>query len=161
MATLQPLRRTVTRNHTGDAAVLRNPLRSGNCSISAASTAVSMVCCRLKVVDRRALPAPNQPPRSCARATCRRTTSRSPMRREANCEVPPCSLPEQRRIRVFPQFSMIDDEGMVVLLLTLLVGPVVGPHTRLDNQLVTLASVACQRFAHRTEGNEPDAGCYF
>src|SRR2546429_1773505 len=37
-----------------------------------------------------------------------RTTSRSPMRREANCEVPPCSLPEQRRISVFPQYSTRD-----------------------------------------------------
>ena len=36
-----------------------------------------------------------------------RMTSRCPMRRDANCEVPPCSLPEQRRISVLPQFSTI------------------------------------------------------
>ena len=34
-----------------------------------------------------------------------RTTSRSPMRREAKREVPPLSLAEQRRISVLPQFS--------------------------------------------------------
>jgi len=36
-----------------------------------------------------------------------RVTSRSPIRREANCEVPPCSLPEHLRINVLPQFSTI------------------------------------------------------
>jgi len=35
------------------------------------------------------------------REVCRRTISRSPMSREANCEVPPFSLPEHRRIKVF------------------------------------------------------------
>src|SRR4029077_8468901 len=48
-----------------------------------------------------------------------------------------------------------------VLFLTLLVRPVVGSHARLDNQLISLASVACQRFAHRAEVNEPDTGGYF
>jgi hypothetical protein len=32
-------------------------------------------------------------------------TSRWPMSFEANSEVPPCSLAEQRRMRVLPQFS--------------------------------------------------------
>jgi hypothetical protein len=44
---------------------------------------------------------------------------------------------------------------MVVLFLTLLVGPVVGTHARLNYQLITLARIACQRFAHSTEGYEP------
>jgi hypothetical protein len=36
------------------------------------------------------------------------TTSRWPMSLEANCDVPPFSLAEHRKIGVFPQFSTID-----------------------------------------------------
>src|SRR5205823_246649 len=90
--------RKLTRSHTGDAAVFRYPLRFGSCSSSAGSTAVSMTCCSLTLLERRAPRALRKPARSCPREACRRTTSRSPIRREANCEVPPCSLPEQRRM---------------------------------------------------------------
>ena len=92
--------RRLTRNHTGDAAVLRYPARSGSCSISAGNTAASTICCRVTLVERRAPRSASQLSRSCAREVCRRTTSRSPIRREANCEVPPCSLPEHLRIKV-------------------------------------------------------------
>src|SRR6516165_2598700 len=47
---------------------------------------------------------------------------------------------------------------MVVLLFALLVGPVVRPHAGLDEQLVALASVVCERLAHCAEGDEPQAG---
>src|SRR3989440_7891205 len=97
--------RKLTRSHTGGAAVFRDPLRVGSCSSSAGSTAVSMTCCSLTLLERRASRALRKPARSCPREACRRTTSRSPIRREANCEGPPCSLPEQRRMSVFPQFS--------------------------------------------------------
>ena len=50
---------------------------------------------RLKKADSRSLP----------REIWRLSTSRSPISREANCEVPPFSLAEQRRTRLFPQFS--------------------------------------------------------
>jgi hypothetical protein len=47
------------------------------------------------------------------------------------------------------------------LLLTLLVGPVVGAHVRLDEQLIALSYVARQRLAHRAEGYEPQTGGNF
>jgi hypothetical protein len=40
------------------------------------------------------------------------TISRWPMRREANCDVPPCSLAKQRRMNEFPQFSTRDAIGV-------------------------------------------------
>ena len=38
---------------------------------------------------------------------CLRMIWRLPINREANSAVPPCSLAEQRRMRVFPQFSVM------------------------------------------------------
>src|SRR5882672_7644064 len=105
MATSHAPRRTLTRSQTGEDAALRYPVRSGSCSSSEGSTAISVTRCSLTLVERRAPRAVNQLSRSRPREVCRRITSRSPMRREANCDVPPCSLPEQRRISVLPQFS--------------------------------------------------------
>src|SRR5262249_11989059 len=50
------------------------------------------------------------------------------------------------------------NERVVVLLFALLVGPVVGPYPGLDEQLVALTGVVRERLAHRTEGDEPQAG---
>src|SRR6185437_14291719 len=52
----------------------------------------------------------------------------------------------------------IDDEGMVVLPLALLVGPVVGADPCLDDQLIALASTVGDRLAECAEGDEPQAG---
>src|SRR5215813_10263589 len=46
----------------------------------------------------------------------------------------------------------IDDEGVVVLLLSLFVGPVVGAHVRFDDELITLARVACESLSEGSEG---------
>ena len=61
----------------------------------------SMVRCSLLVVE--ACHSPGR--RVSDRVVC--TTSRWPMSLEANCDVPPCSLAEQRSIKEFPQFSTI------------------------------------------------------
>jgi hypothetical protein len=50
-----------------------------------------------------------------------------------------------------------ENERVVVLLLSLLVGPVVGPDTRLDNELVAFESVLGYRFAQGAEGGKPQA----
>src|SRR5215469_5865723 len=47
---------------------------------------------------------------------------------------------------------------MVVLLFTLLVGPVVGANASLHEQLIAPAGVACQRLAQGAEGHEPQTG---
>src|SRR5213082_3127315 len=52
----------------------------------------------------------------------------------------------------------VDDEGVVVLLLALLVGPVVGAHPRLDDELIALARVAGDRLTERAERDEPQRG---
>src|SRR5437764_5372892 len=52
----------------------------------------------------------------------------------------------------------VDDEGVVVLLLALLVGPVVGTHPRLDDELIALARVAGDRLTERAERDEPQRG---
>ena len=44
------------------------------------------------------------------------------------------------------------------MFLPLLVGPVIGTHVRLDDQLVSFARVARQSLAERTEGDEPQTG---
>ena len=56
----------------------------------------SILRCSLVVVD--ALKSPGR--RVSDRLVC--TTSRWPISLEANCDVPPCSLAEQRRMKVFP-----------------------------------------------------------
>src|SRR6266513_378823 len=52
----------------------------------------------------------------------------------------------------------VDDKGVVVLLLALLVGPVVGAHPRLDDELIALARVPGDRLTERAEGDEPQRG---
>src|SRR5438876_2630043 len=52
----------------------------------------------------------------------------------------------------------VHDEGVVVLLLALLVGPVVGAHPRLDDELIALARIAGDRLTQRSERDEPQAG---
>src|SRR5207302_1957021 len=52
----------------------------------------------------------------------------------------------------------VDDKGVVVLLLALLIGPVVGAHPRLDDELIALARVAGDRLTERAEGDEPQRG---
>jgi pimeloyl-ACP methyl ester carboxylesterase len=83
----------------GDEASFRYPDRSGSCSISLGSTAASVTCCSLVVLEDSQLPAWRE------RVSWTRTISRSPIKRLANLAVPPCSLAEQRRISVLPQFS--------------------------------------------------------
>jgi hypothetical protein len=61
----------------------------------------SMDRCSLVVVEGSHSPGR----RVSDRLVCR--TSRWPMSLEANCEVPPCSLAEQRRMSELPQFSTI------------------------------------------------------
>src|SRR6185312_13561542 len=55
----------------------------------------------------------------------------------------------------------LDDEGMVVLLLTLLIGPVVGPHASGHHELITLAGILGERLTQRSEGHEPDGRDHF
>src|SRR5437667_2071237 len=52
----------------------------------------------------------------------------------------------------------VHDKGVVVLLLALLVGPVVGAHPRLDDELIALARIAGDRLTQRPERDEPQAG---
>src|SRR5205814_3024624 len=52
----------------------------------------------------------------------------------------------------------VDAKGVVVLLLALLVGPVVGAHPRLDDELIALARVPGGRLTERAEGDEPQRG---
>ena len=49
----------------------------------------------------------------------------------------------------------LDDERIVVLFLALLIGPVVGAHTRFNDQLIALARGARENFTGRAEGCEP------
>jgi hypothetical protein len=53
------------------------------------------------------------------------------------------------------------DERVVVLFLALFVSPVVSSHAGLDNQLVALARMPCDRFAQSTEGHKPQARNHF
>src|SRR6266480_4254059 len=52
----------------------------------------------------------------------------------------------------------VHDKGVVVLLLALLVGPVVGAHPRLDDELIALARIPGDRLTQRPERDEPQAG---
>ena len=88
-----------TAIQSGFEATLRYPARSGNRSISEAMTAGSMLRCSLVVVDGHHC-------EGCRVFDCVRcTTSRCPISREANCDVPPFSLAEHRKISVLAQFS--------------------------------------------------------
>jgi len=51
----------------------------------------------------------------------------------------------------------LDNEGMVVLLLTLLVGPVVGPNAGFDHQLIPFEGILGQSLTQSPEGHEPQA----
>src|SRR5450631_4539443 len=53
------------------------------------------------------------------------------------------------------------DEGIVVLLVPLLVGPIIGANLRLQNQLVALARILCDCFPQSFERHEPKAGDRF
>jgi len=64
-----------------------------------------MACCSVMLRERRAPRSESALSRSLPRDTWRLRISRSPIRRDANCDVPPFSLPEQRKIRVFPQYA--------------------------------------------------------
>jgi len=55
----------------------------------------------------------------------------------------------------------IDDEGMVVLFLALLVRPIVGADVGADDELITLTGIAGQDFTERPEGNKPKRGYEF
>src|SRR5260370_18622509 len=96
-----------TRNHSLEDAVLRYPVKSGSCSSSDGMTAASVTCCSLTLVERREPRAAKNPSRSRPREVCLRMISRSPMSREAKCDVPPFSLPEHRRLSGLLQFSPI------------------------------------------------------
>ncbi len=96
-----------TLSHSLAEATFKYPQKSGSPSISEGITAASVTRCSLVFFERRAPRRANKPSRSLPRETCRLDTSRSPIRREANCDVPPCSLAEQRKISVLPQFSTI------------------------------------------------------
>src|SRR6185437_7496391 len=52
----------------------------------------------------------------------------------------------------------LHDEAVVVVPLPVLVGPVVGAHLGVDDELVSLARGARDRLAEWTERGEPDAG---
>src|SRR2546429_1750060 len=52
----------------------------------------------------------------------------------------------------------VHDKGVFVLLLALVVGPVVGAHPRLDDELIALARIAGDRLTQRPERDEPQAG---
>src|SRR5260370_39745447 len=62
-----------------------------------------------------------------------------------------CPLHRTRRT----ESKSFDDEGVVVLLLALFVGPVVGPHAGRNHELITLAGILGERFAQRSERHEP------
>jgi len=70
--------------------------------------------------ERRALRAKMALSRSLPREIWRLRISRSPIKREANCDVPPFSLPEHRRISVLLQFSTMEAFLLTRNLLTLL-----------------------------------------
>ena len=99
-ATLRsPLGVNVTACQSGSVASLRNPARSGKRSISEAKTAGSIFRCWLDVVEDL-----HSPDRRVLESVVWRT-SRCPMSFDANSEVPPSSLAEQRNMTVVPQFS--------------------------------------------------------
>src|ERR1700684_1843194 len=50
----------------------------------------------------------------------------------------------------------LDDKGMVVLLLALLVRPVAGPDMRLKNELIALAHVLGNGLSETLERHEPE-----
>src|ERR1700678_995991 len=102
-------------------------------------SAASVAYCSLLWVDWRVPRRPNAPSRSRPCVVCQRRTSRSPIRREAKCEVPPFSPPEHRRINVLLQFSTT--------------GPIVGTDPRVYHQLIALACILGERLAERTEGD--------
>src|SRR4029077_14110748 len=52
----------------------------------------------------------------------------------------------------------VEDKGVVVLFLALLVGPVVRAHPRLDDELIALTRVPGDRFTQRAECDEPQGG---
>lgn len=85
---------------SGTEASLREPARSGRRSISEAMTAYSVLICWLVVIEER-----QSHQLLWVLDSVVWTTSRWPMSLEANSEVPPCSLAEQRRMYVLPQFS--------------------------------------------------------
>ena len=91
----------ITLCQSGSEASLRKPCRSGRRSISEGMMAGSILIDSLVVVE--ALQAPGL--RVLDRVVW--STSRWPMSLEANSEVPPCSLAEQRKITVLPEFSTI------------------------------------------------------
>ena len=91
-----------TLSHCGWEVSLRNPVRSGCCSISDAIAASSIACCSLVVGDLWFAP---KKPNERVLEVCCRITSLLPMSRGANSAVPPRSLAEQRKITVVPQFS--------------------------------------------------------
>jgi hypothetical protein len=91
----------ITLCQSGSEASLKKPCRSGRRSISEGMMAGSILIDSLVVVE--ALQAPGL--RVLDRVVW--STSRWPMSFDANSEVPPCSLAEQRKMTVLPQFSTI------------------------------------------------------
>src|SRR5882757_5490220 len=99
--------------------------------------------------DRRTPRAPSAPSRSLPRDVWRLMISRSPISRDANWDVPPFSLPAQRRMSVFPQpcerileavdrpqrIQLIDDEPKALILIFVAVHCLEygKPHPRRDH----------------------------
>jgi hypothetical protein len=75
--------------------------------------------------------------------------------------LPPCvallALHPARRAKA----ESLHDKRVVVLFLTLLVGPVVGSYASLDDQLIAFARMSRDRLAKGTEGHEPQARDHF
>jgi hypothetical protein len=75
--------------------------------------------------------------------------------------LPPCvallALHPARRTKA----ESLHDERMVVLFVALLVGPIVGSHSSLDEQLIALARVSRYRLAQGSEGHKPQARDHF
>src|ERR1700728_1027389 len=57
-----------------------------------------------------------------------------------------------------PEAEPLDDERIVVLLFTLLIGPIVRPDPGVENQLITLEAVVRDCLAEASKGDEPQAG---
>src|SRR5882757_3003629 len=57
--------------------------------------------------------------------------------------------------------KVLYDEGIIVLLLAFLVGPIVGAHLGLKNELIAFARASGNRFPETLEGHEPNAGNRF
>ena len=84
---------------SGTEASFRKQVKSGRRSISEAITAGSILSCWLVVVGE------SQRMNPPVLDFVVWMTSRWPMSFEANSEVPPCSLAEQRKMKVLEQFS--------------------------------------------------------